>query len=190
MRVSLPNIKRKRQLKDQLNDVAKLTASISTEVDSNLRVLLRVERLALDEIQQSSWVMFPSFVDCALRVEQALPSLKRRIDAVRRLDSTLIRRKLLLEQGAAPTRLEQIETLLAIVSETLMQDQLSEEDWVSVNQRLEAAQKTLREPTQTEKEAFDAMLASRWKAIREHFGVDQDGALKVPPALTDESLLS
>lgn len=184
LRVSLPNIMRKRQLKDQLDHAAKLTASISTEVDSNLRVLLRVERLALDEIRQAAWPLGPSYVDFAQRVEQGLPTLKRRIDAVRRLDATLIRRKLLLEQGAAPTRLEQIESQLDTVSGALMQDELSEEDWVGVNQRLEGAQKMLREPSQTELEAFDAILAGRWKAIKEHFGVDQNGALKVPPALS------
>jgi len=43
------------------------------------------------------------------------------------------------------------------VENRVKQDQLSEEDWVFVNQRLEGAQKLLREPTQTEKEAFEAI---------------------------------
>jgi hypothetical protein len=186
LRVLLPNLKRKRQLKDQLDELAKQTASISTEVDSNLRVLLRVERIALDEIRLAVWPLWPGFADYAQRVEQGLPALKRRIEAVRRLDAALIRRRLLVEQGAAPTRLLQIESQLAAVSESLKQEQLSDEDWVFVNQRLEAAQKTLREPTQTEKEAFDAMLAGRWKAISKHFGFDATThALKVPDALKD-----
>lgn len=181
LRVSLPNIKRRRDLKDQLSDIAKQTASISTEVDSNLRVLLRVERIALDEIRQGAWPFGPGYAEFAQRVERALPTVKRRVDAVRRLDAILTRRRLLAEQGAAPTRLDQVETLVDSVSETLMQDQLTDEEWVSVNQKLEAAQKILREPTQTEKEAFDAMLSTRWKNIREHFG--KDGILSLPEAL-------
>jgi hypothetical protein len=183
LRVLLPNIKRKRQLKDQVDELAKQTASISMEVDSNLRVLLRVERIALDEIRLAVWPVWPGFADYAHRAEQGLATLKRRIDAVKRLDAALIRKRLLVGQGAAPTRLLQIENQLAAAAESLKQDQLSEEDWVFVSQRLEAAQKTLREPTtQTETEAFDAMLAGRWKVIREHF-FDANYALKVPSAL-------
>ena len=182
LRVSIPNMRRKRQLKDQLGEAAKLVSAISTEVDSNLRVLLRVERLALDEIRQDGWQIGPGYADYAQRVEQGLPVLNRRIDAVRRLDATLIRRRLMMEQGPAPTRLEQVEEWLGIVSEMLKQDSLSEEEWVLVNQRLEAAQKVMREPTQTEKEAFEALLAGRWKAIRKHFG--GTGMLVVPPVLS------
>lgn len=183
LRVSVPNIKQKRQLKDRLAEAAKLTAAISTEVDSTLRVLLRVERLALDEIRRAAWAFGPSYADYARRVADGIGPLMRRIDAARRLDATLVRRRLLLEQAASPTRLAQIEDQLAAVSETLKQDRLSDEDWVFVTQRLEAAQKTLREPTQTEKEAFDAMLSGRWKAIRTHFGLDADQQLQRPAVL-------
>jgi hypothetical protein len=183
LRVSVPNIKRKRQLQEQLNEAATLTAGISTEVDSNLRVLLRVERLVLDELRLTVGSFGPSYADYAQRVEQGLPNLKRRIEAVRRLDAALLRKRLLTEQGAAPTRLEQIENLLATVSETLKQDHLAEADWVFVNQRLESAEKTLREPTQSEKDAFEAMLAERWRMIKDHFGTDSTGALTVPQTL-------
>ena len=184
LRVAVPNIKRKRLLKDQLSDAAKRTASISTEVDSTLRVLLRVERLALDEIRQDAFAFGPSYADFAQRVEQARPTLKRRIEAVRRLDATLIRLRLLMQQNPAPTRIEQVEGHLDAVSETLKQDNLSDEDWVFVTQRLEGAQKLLREPTQAEKEGFDALLSGRWKAISEHFGrTAQNPALQVPASL-------
>lgn len=184
LRVWVPNIKRKQQLRDKLGEAAELTATISTEVDSNLRVLLRVERLALDEIRRATWPLSPAYATFAQRVEQSLPILTRRIEAVRQLDAALIRHRLLMEQGAAPTTLEHLETLLATVSEALKQDQLSDQDWVFLNQKLEAAQKLLSEPTPTEKEAFEALLVGRWKAIREHFGVDASTQrLKVPQVL-------
>jgi hypothetical protein len=183
LHVSVPNIKRKNVLKDQLTEAAKLTTTISSEVDSTLRVLLRVERLALDELRQSEWPISPSYAQCARRVEQALPTLKRRIDAVRRLDATLIRLKLATTQNPAPTRIEQIETYLASVSEVLKQDSLSEEEWVFLNQRLEAAQKLLREPTQAEKEAFEGLLSGRWKAIKAHFRIDDYGNFRLSSSL-------
>ena len=182
LRVSVPNIKRRSVLKDKLADAGKVISTISTEVDSNLRVLLRVERRALDELRTAVWSFGPGYADYANRVEQGLPALNQRIDAVRKLDAALIRKKAQAAQSAAPTRLEQIEEMLSAASETLKQDQLSDEDWVFVSQRLEGAQKLLREPTQTEKEAFEAMLSGRWKAIREHFA-DEHGALKIPETL-------
>ena len=184
LRVAVPNVKRKRQLKDQLSEAAKRTASISTEVDSTLRVLLRVERLALEEVRQDAFAFSPNYADYAQRVEQALPTLKRRIEAVRRLDATLIRLRLLMEQNPAPTLIGQVEAHLDAVSGTLKQDNLSDEDWVFVTQRLESAQKLLREPTQSEKDGFDALLLGRWKAISEHFGrTAQNPALQVPASL-------
>jgi hypothetical protein len=184
LRVWLPNVKRNRQLKDQLDDLAKQTSLISSEVDSNLRVLLRVERIALNEVRLTSYAIWPGFVDYAQRVEQGLPTLKKRIDAVKRLDAALTGKNILSQQGAAPTRLLQIESQLDAVSETLKQEQLSDEEWVFVSQRLEAALKTLREPTQAEKDAFDASLVGTWKIIRQHFDLDPDtGTLKVPAAL-------
>jgi hypothetical protein len=49
LRVTIPNYRRKSVLKDQLRDAAKATRAISDDVDSMLRVLLRVERLNLDQ---------------------------------------------------------------------------------------------------------------------------------------------
>ena len=46
------------------------------------------------------------------QVEQALTPFRRRIDAVRRLDGTLIRLRLATSQNPAPTRIEQIENYL------------------------------------------------------------------------------
>ncbi len=183
LRVSVPNIKRKRALKDQLDDLGDITRSVSTEVNSTLRVLLRVDRLALEEIRQSAWVFGPGYIDAAVRVEQAVPGLKRRIEAVRRLDATLARKRLFMGQNPAPTRLDQVESHLEAASETLKQDNLNEEDWVFVNQHLEAAQKFLREPTQAEEDAFSALLSGRWKSIKAHFDSGSTGTLGVPPGL-------
>jgi hypothetical protein len=183
LRVTVPNMRRKSQLKDALNDAGKAIATISAEVDSNLRVLLRVERRTLEELRVAVWPFGPGYAEYATRVEQGLPVLKRRIAAVVELDAALTRKKALTDQNVAPTKLDQIEELLSAVSETLKQDLLTDEDWVFVNQRLENAQKLLREPSQTEKEAFDAMLANRWKAIKTHFGLDNDGNLIVPTSL-------
>jgi hypothetical protein len=182
LRVTIPNYRRKSVFKEQLGDAAKATRAISDDVESMLRVLLRVERLNLDQLRRSAWISGPSFQDFAQRIEQGLATLKRKIEFARRLDTSRGRKSILLGQDVPPTRIAAIDRELDSACETLMRDQLADQDWVYIQQHLEAADKLLHEPTQEEKDAFQALLVQRWKAIRDFFGSD-GRKLRVPPAL-------
>jgi hypothetical protein len=124
----------------------------------------------------------PSFQDFAQRIEQGLATLKRKIEFARRLDTSRGRKSILIDQDAPPTRIAAIDRELDSACDTLMRDQLSEQDWVYIQQRLEAADKLLHEPTQEEKDAFQALLVQRWKGIRDCFGLN-GLKLKVPQVL-------
>jgi hypothetical protein len=184
LRITIPNYRRKSALKQQLGDAAKATRAISDDVESMLRVLLRVERLNLDQFRESAWISGPGFVELAERIEQGLAVLKRRIESVRRLDNALGRKSILLDRDVPPTRLAIIDRQLDSAYQVLMRDQLAEQDWVMVQQFLEGADKYLGEPTQEEKDAFQALLVQRWKSLRDFFGMD-GRRLKVPPALSE-----
>jgi len=184
LRVTIPNYRRKRAIKEQFAQAAKATRAISDGVNSMLRVLLRVERLALQSSLRAVWISGPSFTDIAQRVEQGLATTKRKIDFAKRLDAARSKQSGLSEHDAPPTRLESIDRQIAAASDALLRDQLGEQDWVFIQQRLEAVDKLLGEPTQEEKEAFEALLVQRWKSIRDFFGVT-DGKLNVPNVLTD-----
>jgi hypothetical protein len=189
LRVSIPNYRRKKALKDQLNECQRATAEISDQVDSQLRVLLRVERLALDQRRREGWVLGPDFAEVATRVEAGLASLRRKIALVQRLDAARCRRETLLSGAVSPTRIDIIDSNLDAACEGLKNDQLSDADWLFIQQKLEAGDKALNEPSQEEKMAFEALLSQRWKAIKDHFGVtpnDEDPdveELKVPESL-------
>lgn len=182
LRVTIPNYRRKSRLKEELGAAAKATRAISDDVESMLRVLLRVDRINLDQLRRSAWIGGPSFEDFAVRVEQGLAILKRKIDFTRRLDTARGRKAILLDQGVPPKRIEVIDRELDSACETLKRDQLADQDWVYIQQRLEAADKLLHEPTQDEKDAFQALLVQRWAKIRDFFGLD-GRRLKVPDAL-------
>ena len=184
LRVSIPNYRRKKALKDQLEEARRNTADISDQVNSQLRVLLRVERLALDQRRPEGWVVGPGFEETAKRVEAGLKTLTRKIGLVQRLDAAAGRLDRLLEGPVSPTRADLIDSNLNAACEALKSDQLSDSDWILIQQRLEAADKALNEPTQEEKQAFEALLSQRWKGIRGHFDVDATThKLKVPDAL-------
>lgn len=169
LRVSIPNDRRKKIIKDSLNEARVATATISNAVDSQLRVLLRVERLALDQRRRAGWVLLPGFVELAARVEAGLVTLARKISLARRLDAAACRREALLAGPVAPTRLDIIDRDLTAACDGLMTDQLREADWLFIQQRLEAADKALNEPSPEEKQAFEALLSQRWQSIRDHF---------------------
>ena len=189
LRVSIPNYRRKKALKDQLDECARATACISDQVNSQLRVLLRVERLSLEQRRRDGWGIGPDFGDVATRVETGLAVLKRRIALVQRLDASACRRDNLLAGPIAPTRIDIIDRNLNAACEALKSDQLSEPDWLFIQQHLEAADKVLNEQTQEEKQAFEALLSQRWKSIREHFGFaepapeSEDNRLAFPTTL-------
>ncbi len=183
LRVTIPNYRRKKVLKDQLIEARMATREISDRVESPLRVLLRVERLALEQLRRDSWVLGPDFSDLAQKVETGLATLKRKIALVQRLDAALSRRDTLLAEPVSPTRFDMIERNLAAASQGLKSPQLTEQEWVIIQQRLEAADKALGEPAQEEKQAFEALLVQRWKALKDHFGLNAVNELIVPPSL-------
>jgi hypothetical protein len=183
LRVMIPNYRRKKLLKEQIGDTAKATRSISDQVDSMLRVLLRVERLGLERLRHTSWISGPQFPELAGRVEQGLAVLRRKIGLTRRLDAALAQLTLRAEQELPPTRLLAAEAQLDMACSALMRDQLGEHDWVLIEQRLDGGEKLLAGITPEDKDAFKAQLMLRWKAVREFFGVE-GRKLKVPANLT------
>jgi hypothetical protein len=189
LRVSIPNYRLKKQLKAHLNDTRTATSTISDVVDSQLRVLVRVERLILEQRRREGWVLLPGFDELARRIEAGLTLLNRKVGFVQRLDTITCRREALVDGPVAPTRLDILDREANAACEGLKADQLGEPEWLFVQQRLEAADKVLNEPSPEEKQAFEALLAKRWQVIKEHFGVNEDPAtntveLKIPPELS------
>ena len=117
-----------------------------------------------------------------MRTEQALAVLMRKIEFTRRLDTARGRKTTLLNHDVPPTRLDLIDRQLDAACEVLLREKLAEQDWVFAQQRLEAADKLLAEPTTEEKDAFHAFLVQRWKSVRDFFGLD-GRKIKVPDSL-------
>ena len=182
LRVAVPNYRRKESLKEQLRDAEQATRDILFE--TALKVLLKVEGLTLDTLRRRSWILGPSFQDIALRIEQALAVLTRKIEFTRRLDTARGRKTTLLNHDVPPTRLNLIDRHLDAACEVLLREKLNEQDWVFAQQRLEAADKLLAEPTAEEKDAFHAFLVQRWKSVRDFFRLD-GRKIRVPDSLKD-----
>lgn len=166
LRVAIPNYRKKKLLKTRVADAGSAIRDISTNVDSMVRVLLNVERLRLDQLRRNAWIATPSFDDFARRIEQSLTLLNRKIDFARRLDMVEALRTARLADNPLPTRIDAADHILQAVCQTLLRDQLSEQDWVNLQQAIDNATKLFSEPSPEEATTFQAKLLERWKALR------------------------
>jgi hypothetical protein len=189
LRVSLPNMKRKRALKDQLADMNKLIGGLSSEVDSRLRALLGSECLALDELRTETFPVAPNYAEYARRVEQGIPVLSRKIGIVQRLGAALERHRERINSGYEYRILIESADLLDCGSRLVQRDQIGEDDWITINQKLALAESMLEEQGQQARDAFEAKLANRWQALQEHFGPkDTAGTLIKGPWVASNSV--
>jgi len=178
LRVSLPNMKRKRTLKDQLAEAHRLIAGLSSEVDSRLRTLLGSECLALDELRKQTFPIAPNYAEYAKRAEQGLPILSRKIAVAKRLGSALERQQILINSGHEYRILAESAALLNNISRLIQKDQITDADWLFVTQTLAKAESMLEEPSQQVQDSFESELTGRWEALRDHFAPrDANGAL-------------
>jgi hypothetical protein len=169
LRVSLPNMKRKRALKDQLAEINKQIPCLSGEVGSRLRTMLGSEWLALDELRKETFPIAPNYAEYAKRVDQGMPILSRKVAVAQRLQSALELHRALVNAGYAYKMLDDSERLIYDIARQVQKNVLSDDDWQALNQALQRVETILDKPDQ-DQDAVVSALALRWQALREHFG--------------------
>ncbi len=87
----LPNMQRKGQLRVQLQDLANRTTTISTSIDSYLRVLLRIERNRIAILIDNAPAWIPASADPLVQAAASIDNLTKRLAGAERLDD--LRRK-------------------------------------------------------------------------------------------------
>ncbi|MEX1026620.1 MAG: hypothetical protein WD049_01245 [Candidatus Paceibacterota bacterium] len=103
----VPNRLRRLDLKEQLEALALKTRSLSGQLDSSLRVLVRVERVRLNRLLYSRWIMSPDMATVFAHCVQHLALLNRQVDILESIDSAYDR--LTEVRLGPPSLLDQIE---------------------------------------------------------------------------------
>lgn len=139
----LPNMMRKINLRRQVSELADRTSSVSTRVDSYLRVLLRLERkkidVALAEIRPLSLTAVDQLADCAV----AIVRIQKRLVVAERLDE--LRRRFEDASATAPPSItECIDKALAMASGQLHSFVLPDEDVDAANDFLDKAEDLIK----------------------------------------------
>ena len=121
----LPNMQKKGQLRAQLQDLADRTTTVSTSIDSYLRVLLRLERkrIAILIDNAPSWI--PASADPLVQAEALINNLSKRLAGAERLDD-LRRKHDQVSATAPPSVTDGIDANLQAAAEQLHSVALSD----------------------------------------------------------------
>jgi hypothetical protein len=82
----LPNMVHKAELRKQVNDLARRTSSVSTRVDSYLRVLLRLERKKIQVLLDNLSGFSPDAAEQFTETSNQIENLQKRLTVAERLD--------------------------------------------------------------------------------------------------------
>lgn len=138
----LPNMQKKVELRTQLVRLANRTTSVSTRIDSYLRVLLRLERkrIEIGVREISAWL--PASADPLSHISASIDALDKRLTASEHLDE-LRRRHEQASTTAPPSVSEDIDTRLQAAAEQLHPLNLSDTDLAAANGSLHQAEALL-----------------------------------------------
>ncbi len=138
----LPNLLRKISLRSQIADLANRTSSISTRVDSYLRVLLRLERKKIDMLLQEAGLLSLTEGEVFDQVAAAIDRLTKRLVIAERMDE-LWRRFEIACASAPPSLTNEVDKILQAAAEQLHSFSLPDEDLAASNKLLDKATDSL-----------------------------------------------
>lgn len=159
----LPNTLRKIDLRGQLDDLANRTSSVSTRVDSYLRVLLRLERKKIDLLLRDVWVLSLDSTDTFDQVSAATTQLSSRLQVAERLDE--LRRSFEDASATAPPSVtDEIDKNLQLAANHLHSFVLAPEDLNAAKAFLDKAEGALGNLDSLE--ALAVTVASNFKELQ------------------------
>ncbi|MCA1568199.1 MAG: hypothetical protein LC803_21655 [Acidobacteria bacterium] len=125
----IPNQLRKRDLREKLTELRLKTSGLSGQIESTLRVLVRVERKRLVDLLDARFIISPDMNTMFTQAEQGIVLLNRRVDMLSLIDSTYERLSSLRTSCPPPSLIDKIEGLLDKASLLLRNNEPHELDF-------------------------------------------------------------
>jgi hypothetical protein len=160
---TLPNRLLKLNLQDQLTALAKTIADLSSNVDSRLGVLVRIERNKLRAQLKSRSTVFPDFGAVAAQVGDALAKLTTRVKLLQQMDLIIGRLGKITPCGAPPSLVAQVNENLGTATVLLGKADFTDSDLQGAQTALNAASTIVDTLTQPGAD-FGQKLAQRIQA--------------------------
>jgi hypothetical protein len=138
----LPNMQKKGDLRAQLQDLANRTSTVSTRIDSYLRVLLRLERSRIANLIENAPAWIPASADPLVIASASINTLSKRLASAERLDD-LRRKHDQISATAPPSVTDSIDAILQAAADQLHSSALSDADIAAANALFVKAQAAL-----------------------------------------------
>lgn len=106
---ALPNRLERLKLEEQIDDLARSTADLSSHVESKLQVLLRLERSQIRDLLNSRRTWSPDFQGVVTSCTSALAHLKVRVGLAQQMDVVLRQLANMLPHGVPPQQVDAVE---------------------------------------------------------------------------------
>lgn len=161
---TLPNNLKKASLRSQIDELADRTSSVSTRVDSYLRVLLRLERGKIKEALDRANPLYPTFADDFDSAASAIALLKKRLVIAEHLDE-LRRTFEEISVTAPPSVTDEIDQKLQAAATYLHAFTLQDEDLRVANDLLTKAEDCLKRLDDSE--ALATLIAGNFKKLQD-----------------------
>lgn len=161
----VPNMQRKRELKDQCRRVRLKIDGFSDEVDAEVRSLTRVQVHLLDSMRKSTWTFLPDYVTVANQCAQGLAVLERRVDLIEDVDAVFASARVKWQACPPPSLIDRVDELLRGALDALRKTQLSDAELVGVRTQIDSA-RALTAVMGSEDAEFGKSLAVRLQAVR------------------------
>jgi hypothetical protein len=169
----VPNRLSRAGVEEQLSDLARKTASLSTRIDSGLRVFLRVERNRLQRLLQSYWIFSANFPDIVKRVGDYIAGLSKQIDLAGKLDRARESLEPLLQTNPIPAKIEQIDRELQKAADLLRRCDCGAEDLDAAKVLITQASERISKMDQTDEELVGE-LKNRIEALKTYVKAGTD----------------
>jgi hypothetical protein len=162
----VPNMHRKRELKDHIRRVRSKINGFSDDIDDEVRTLARVQGFCLDALRKSTLTIMPDYATVAAVCAQGIALLDRRVDLIEEVDSIYAVERVKWAMCPPPSQVDRVEDRLRGALETLKKAELSEAEFIAVKGEIDAA----RAQTQrmgTEDPEFGKDLEARLLVMRD-----------------------
>lgn len=162
---ALPNRLKRLNIRERLMGIARTTANLSSNVDSRLQVMLRVERSRLYDLLESRNTFSPDFASIATRCSEGAAKLESRVALVQQIDVVLGQLDQALRQGPPPSQIAEIEVLIDDAKVLLAKTEPTDKDLEAAQAAISEAAKEVEALNQTDA-TFGQKLAKRALEIK------------------------
>jgi len=174
VRYWVPNMQRKRDLKEQTRRIQGKIDGLSTEIDSTLRALVQVQLNLIETWRKSTVTFLPDYTTVAGLCTQAAALLERRVEMIEEIDSTYEQAASKWERSPPPSLVDDAESLLRSAADILRRPQPNEADFLNARRFIDQA-RGINERIGTDDDEFGKRLASRRDEVRKEMRKLEDG---------------